>query len=407
MQLTPRQLLTQFTHMMQQDLFPLLEQVAGPLSKELKLLSSILALVPLERLIGTLRAGTGRPGKDRSAMATAFLAKTILNLPTTRSLLSRLKADEALRQFCGWASVKAIPHESKFSRAFAQFADIEMPQRLHEAVVLKTQEGRLIGHIARDSTAIPARERFAVTPEHKKQRQEKKREKQKQRELRQKALRNKTAIPRKKRVSKGSFDKKKAADRGSRIERQRKQKIEQMLSELPTQCDIGTKINSQGNKDSWRGYKAHIDVADGQIPISVVLTSASVHDSQAAIPLMTLSSQRVAYLYELSDSAYDAQQIDQQSRQLGHLPITALHGRRASKKATALFPAGTMPQLTLAQEERFKGRTMIERINARLKDEFGGNTLGVRGVKKVMAHLMFALTVDQWLRLSAPLVAKL
>jgi hypothetical protein len=340
-------------------------------------------------------------------MATAFLAKTILNLPTTRSLLSRLKADEALRQFCGWASVKAIPHESKFSRAFAQFADIEMPQRLHEAVVLKTQEGRLIGHIARDSTAIPARERFAVTPEHKKQRQEKKREKQKQRELRQKALRNKTAIPRKKRVSKGSFDKKKAADRGSRIERQRKQKIEQMLSELPTQCDIGTKINSQGNKDSWRGYKAHIDVADGQIPISVVLTSASVHDSQAAIPLMTLSSQRVAYLYELSDSAYDAQQIDQQSRQLGHLPITALHGRRASKKATALFPAGTMPQLTLAQEERFKGRTMIERINARLKDEFGGNTLRVRGVKKVMAHLMFALTVDQWLRLSAPLVAKL
>ncbi len=66
-----------------------------------------------------------------------------------------------------------------------------------------------------------------------------------------------------------------------------------------------------------------------------------------------------------------------------------------------------MPQLTLAQEERFKGRTMIERINARLKDEFGGNTLRVRGVKKVMAHLMFALTVDQWLRLSAPLVAKL
>ena len=407
MDLNPRQLVTQFAHLMQQELFPLLERVVGPLNEELKLLSSVLALIPLEGLIGTLRAATGRPGKDRAAMATAFMAKTILNLPTTRSLLSRLQVDEALRQFCGWASVKAIPHESKFSRAFAQFADIEMPQRLHEAVVLKTQEGRLIGHIARDSTAIPARERFAVTPEHKKQRQEKKREKQKQRELRQKALRNKTAIPRKKRVSKGSFDKKKAADRGSRIERQRKQKIEQMLSELPTQCDIGTKINSQGNKDSWRGYKAHIDVADGQIPISVVLTSASVHDSQAAIPLMTLSSQRVAYLYELSDSAYDAQQIDQQSRQLGHLPITALHGRRASKKATALFPAGTMPQLTLAQEERFKGRTMIERINARLKDEFGGNTLRVRGVKKVMAHLMFALTVDQWLRLSAPLVAKL
>jgi Transposase DDE domain len=256
----------------------------------------------------------------------------------------------------------------------------------------------------RDSTAIPARERFAVTAEHKKQRQEKKREKQKQRELKQKALRTKTAIPRKKRVRKGSFDKKKAAERGSRIQRQRKQTVEQMLSELPTQCDIGTKINSQGNNDSWRGYKIHLDTADGQMIIAAVLTSASVHDSQVAIPLMTLSSQRVDYLYELSDSAYDAQQIDAQSRQLGHVPITALHGRRASKKATPPFPVGTMPQLTPAQEERFKGRTMSERVNARLKDEFGGNTLRVRGAKKVMAHLMFgvlAITVDQWLRLSA------
>ena len=404
MQLTPRQFVTQFAHLMQQELFPLLERVLGPLSKELELLSSLLALVPLECAMATLKAATGRPAKDRAALATAFMAKTILNLPTTRSLLSRLKADEALRQFCGWASVEAIPHESKFSRAFAQFAEMELPQRLHKALVLDTQKGRLIGHIARDSTAIPARERFAVTAEHKKQRQEKKREKQKQRELRQKALRHKTALPRKKRVRQGCFAKKKAAERGPRIERQRKQRIEQMVSELPTQCDIGTKMNSQGNNDSWRGYKIHLDTADGQIIIAALLTSASVHDSQVAVPLMTLSSQRVDYLYELSDSAYDAKQIDAHSRQLGHIPITAIHGRRASKKATALFPVGTMPQLTPAQEERFKARTMSERMNARLKDEFGGNTLRVRGAKKVMAHLMFgvlALTVDQWLRLSA------
>ncbi len=60
-----------------------------------------------------------------------------------------------------------------------------------------------------------------------------------------------------------------------------------------------------------------------------------------------------------------------------------------------------MPQLPRAQEERFKARTMVERMNARLKDEFGGNTVRVRGAAKVMAHIMFgilALTVDQWLR---------
>ena len=46
---------------------------------------------------------------------------------------------------------------------------------------------------------------------------------------------------------------------------------------------------------------------------------------------------------------------------------------------------------------------MSERVNARLKDEFGGSQIRVRGAAKVMAHLMFgvlALTVDQWLRMA-------
>jgi hypothetical protein len=39
---------------------------------------------------------------------------------------------------------------------------------------------------------------------------------------------------------------------------------------------------------------------------------------------------------------------------------------------------------------------MSERVNARLKKEFGARTLRVRGASKIMAHLMFgilALTV--------------
>ena len=45
---------------------------------------------------------------------------------------------------------------------------------------------------------------------------------------------------------------------------------------------------------------------------------------------------------------------------------------------------------------------MVERVNARLKDEFGGRSIRVRGPAKVMAHLMFgvlALTADQILKL--------
>jgi hypothetical protein len=388
MQLTPRHIVMQFAHMLQQELFPLLQSCVGPLSGQMQLLASVISLAPLERMISTRRATTGRPAKDRAALATAFMAKAILNLPTTRDLISRLRVDEALRKFCGWSSVRALPHESKFSRAFAEFAATELPQQLHEAVIAATQKERLIGHIARDSTAIPARERF---PE------EAQKEKQKEKEKAVQRRKNKRA--------QGRFAKAKAAERGTRIKRQRHQPLPRMLSELPRQCDIGAKKNSQGNEQYWRGYKLHLDVADGQVPISAVLTSASVHDSQVAIPLMTLTSQRVVHLYELMDSAYDADDIHAHSRQLNHVPIIAPHGRRGTKKPSQLpkvFPVKPTPQLTWAQQNRYNERTMSERVNARLKDEFGASHLRVRGATKVMAHLMFgvlALTVDQWMRM--------
>jgi hypothetical protein len=391
MQLNPRQLVTQFAHMLQQDLFPLLQSVSGPLSGQMQLLASVISLTPLGRLLSARRAATGRPAKDRAALATAFMAKAILNLPTTRDLISRLRVDEALRHFCGWSAVRALPHESKFSRAFAEFAHTQLPQQLHEALIAATQQQRLIGHIARDSTAILVRERYPETKE--------------QKAAKRKAKKQAGNTGRKK-GSQGGFVRAKAADRGTRIQRQRHQKLERQLKELPQRCDMGAKMNSQGHEQYWRGYKLHLDVADGQIPISAILTSASVHDSQVAIPLMTMTAQRVVHLYELMDSAYDADEIHAHSRQLNHVPIIAPHPRRGTKKPSRMqkvFPDRPTPQLTWAEQDRYKERTMSERVNARLKDEFGASQIRVRGGAKVMAHLMFAvlaLTVDQWLRMS-------
>jgi hypothetical protein len=384
MQLNPRELVMQFAHVLQQELFPLLQSGGEPLSEPLQLLASIIALVPLGRLLSARQASTGRPAKDRAALATGFIAKAVLNLPTTRDLIERLRVDEALRLFCGWHSPSALPHESKFSRAFGEFAASELPQQLHAAVIEATQRSRLIGHIARDSTAIPAREHISEAVLEKKRA----------------AKRGKPKRP------KSAYRRVKASERGTRIQRQRGQKLKQMLSDLPRQCDIGAKKNSHGENQYWRGYKLHLDVADGQLPISAVLTSASVHDSQVAIPLMMLTAQRVVHLYELMDSAYDAADIHAHSRQLNHVPIIAPHTRRGPKKPSQLpkvFPVRHTPQLTWAEQDRYKERTMIERVNARLKDEFGASHIRVRGASKVMAHLMLgvlALTVDQWLRMS-------
>src|SRR5258708_1458086 len=327
MQLNPRELVMQFPHVLQQDLFPMLQAAAGPFSAQFQLLASIISLGPLGGLLSGGRASTGGPGKDRAALATAFIAKAVMNLPTTRDLIDRLRVDQALRQFCGWRSPRALPHESKFSRAFAEFAATELPQQLHEAVIAATQSQRLIGHIARDSTAIAVRERFPEAA------QEKKRA---------------TKKPKSKRA-KGSFVKAKAVERGTRIQRQRHQTLEQMLSDLPRQCDMGAKKNNQGQDQYWRGYKLHLDVADGQLPISAVLTSASVHDSQVAIPLMMLTAQRVVHLYELMDAAYDACDIHAHTRPFNHVPTITPHPPPGTKKPPLLrkpFPLRSPPQFT-------------------------------------------------------------
>ena len=53
-----------------------------------------------------------------------------------------------------------------------------------------------------------------------------------------------------------------------------------------------------------------------------------------------------------------------------------------------------------AEAIRYNERSTVEGVNARLKDEFGGRVLPLRGHAKVMCHLMFgllALTANQML----------
>jgi hypothetical protein len=178
--------------------------------------------------------------------------------------------------------------------------------------------------------------------------------------------------------------------------------LPQMLADLPRQCDLGGKQNSQGNTEYGRGYKLHLDVADGQIPISAILTAASLHDSQVAIPLATMTAQRVTNLYDVMDAGYDAAEIDEHSRSLGHVPIIRPVKRQHKEIPFSGREKWEAREMTPAEQDRFRERTMVERVNARLKDEFGARQIRVRGASKIMAHLMFGvlvLTADQILKL--------
>jgi len=360
----------------QSSLFPWLAEELGPLTAKQQELVTTLELVRIEEFIYSTRGFPGRPAQDRTAIARAFVAKMVYNQPTTRALLDRLSTDSALRRICGWERKNDVPDEWTFSRAFAEFSSSRLPERVHEALIKQSYATELVGHISRDSTAIEAREKpvkkAVVEPEAKQR------------------------------------GRPKQGDAGvksqTRIEKQAAGlSLTEMLADLPTACDVGTKKNSKGYKTSWIGYKLHLDVADGGIPVSGILTSASTHDSQVAIPLARLSQERIINLYDLMDSAYDVPQIRDLSRQLGHVPLIDVNPRRKlalKEELTAENKRCRLVGYQMAEDIRYNERSTVERVNARLKDEFGGSMVRVRGNAKVMCHLMFgvlALTANQLL----------
>lgn len=362
----------------QSNLFPWLQEELGPLTEKQQQFVQTLEIIRVEQHLPQNFIVPGRPAKDRAAIARAFVAKSVYNMATTRALLDRLSTDVSLRRICGFESKREVPSESVFSRAFAEFAATELPKRVHEALIKRTHEDRLVGHLSRDSTAIEAREK-PVQKEKQPEPPKHKRGRPKKGEERPREL--------------------------TRLERQRTMTKQALLDDLPTDCDVGTKKNSQGYKESWIGYKLHIDAADGQIPISCILTSASLHDSQVAIPLATMSAERITSLYDLMDAAYDAEEIRQHSRSLGHVPLIDINTRGNTARKEELEAEAQRQKrigFQLPENVRYNERTTVERVNGRFKDEFGGRNVRVRGAVKVMCHCMFgilALTADQLMRL--------
>ena len=186
-------------------------------------------------------------------------------------------------------------YESTFPRAFGEFAKRGLCDNVQEALVERSLKSELIGHISRDSTAIEGREKPA-----------KKLPKQKP--------------PRRKRGRRAKGEQPEPKEE-KRLKRQVHQSAQEALGELPAVCDVGVKKNSKGYKVKWIGYKLHADVNDCGLPVSVAMTSASLHDSQVAIPLMKMASSSVPYCYDLMDAAYDAGPIYEVSSDLGHVPI--------------------------------------------------------------------------------------
>jgi hypothetical protein len=367
----------------QRSLLPGLDEELDPLTAKLEHLIIILDTLGLEAFVAPPTRGRGRPADDRPAVARSFVAKAVLTIPTTSALIERLQIDRALRRICGWERRSEVPSEATFSRAFAEFAAQGLPERVHEQLVRRHLHDHIVGHVSRDATEIEAREK----------------------PCRRSSDDPPPPAPPKRRRGRPRKHEVLPPKPLTRIEQQRTQSLDEMRAGLPTQCDVGVKRNSKGFRETWIGYKLHLDTANGIVPVAAILTAASIHDSQVAIPLARTSEQRVVWLYDLMDSAYDAQPIIDDCLAAGRVPVIDRNTRRDTALKAEIAAERARRRLINIPDPRdltYNERTTAERANARIKDEFGGRHLRVRGHLKAFCHLMFgvvALAADSIVRL--------
>ena len=397
-------LLSKIYYGIQRFLLPVLDEEIGPLSAKEKCFVEVCELARLESFLKTnLWCGNGRKPASRLAIAHAFVAKALWNLPTTRALIDRLQRDTNLRRLCGWHNGPSqVPDEATFSRAFAEFAKMRLCVKVHGDLITTHLGDEIILHSSTDSTAIEAREKAhrstprpsdppvvladvllarvvgpspasEPTPPTKPA-----------------AVEPKAAVEAKPKRKRGRPRKGEAPPAPepdeTRLERHLSGSYATNLLDMPdVHCTHGCKKNAKGHTDHWIGYKLHASTSDGGIPLALYLSSASLHDSQPAILLQQAVDARTkAVFYDLKDSAYDAAAIKEHSRALGSVPIIDANKRRSSEAPPPMEPD---------RAEHYKARSDSERFNSDLKDNHGGRTVRVRGAAKVMTHLMFGVLV--------------
>jgi len=355
---------------LEQTLFPRLQDSLGVLSPKEERLMKILDFAEIEKNITVVNI-TNSP-KDRVEIARAFIAKSVYNFQTTRDLIDRLKCDKTLRVLCGWRYHTEIPSESKFSRVFKELSELKIAEKTHEQFIQTYLKDELFFYNASDSTKIPLREKPL--------KQEKKKKPVKKR-----------GRPKK--------DEKREPKESTKLQKQQDmQTTKEMLTLVSTNCGVGVKQNSKGNKETWIGGKLHISVVDGDIPITAIYSGAHVHDSSVALPLIKETSRKVDYLYDLEDAAYDSDIIRDFSILHSHRPLIDINPKNSkelkAKKELMSDEKKKFQELNLhlsCATHHYNQRSSAERVNAYLKDSFGCDKIYYRGATKVASVLAFGI----------------
>ena len=162
-----------------------------------------------------------------------------------------------------------IVSESTFSRVFKEFSEINLAAKTHDKFISEYLGDIIFLYNASDATKIPLRQKPLKVEKEKKPKE--KRGRPKKSEIREPI--KPTILAQQKDM----------------------QTTQEMLSLISKECGVGIKQNSKGNREVWIGGKLHISTVDGDIPITAIYSSANVHDSSVALPLIGETSKKVNY----------------------------------------------------------------------------------------------------------------
>jgi len=302
--------------------------------------------------------GNGRPPADRMAICKAFILKMTFNVPTTRDLVLRLQAEPLARRLCGWPTPGAVPSESRFCAVFAEFARLGFVARWFEEFVRLNHGDIRVDAVSYDSAPIPVRARAVAT---------------------------------KREAAAWDPDQ---PEPPPRLPEQPGRSAEENLADLPQDCDWGCKLDAHGRKKNWKGGKLHVAVTSAGFPVAWAYTSASMHDSQAMVPLAQLASERVPHGFDLADAAYDSRVIRSACADLGTVALIDVNRRWNGEAAhNAMSPT---------ERKVYEQRTSAERFFSHVLDSHGGRTVRVKLPEKVVLHLgfgMLVVAVEQFVRM--------
>jgi len=282
---------------------------------------SAVDITPALRAV-TKKSPYGAPVEaNYQAMIYSLIARIIERIPTIKDLLKRLREDILFRLDCGFSLAEKIPSASSYSRLIEKLSQGDALEQMQEQVI---QQAMTEGFITDDTIAIdathieardqaPAKQEQDEKPEPKKRGRKSKAEreawlKQKQEEDLQKPI----------------YEKEIAA--------QLHESYMTLKKEIPQTPQWGVKKSSEGKHVFWYGYKGHLAVGTkSQYVLGALLSSGSLNDGKAAIPLMKgmkAKFKHFSFKYATMDAGYDYEPIYKQIRSSGAHAVIAYNRRR-------------------------------------------------------------------------------